>query len=447
MSANPPLAIDILITNGTILTMDDAAQVIPNGAVAVAGSRIVAVGDTQALREQYQPRELLDASGMLVMPGLINTHTHSGDALFRGLVEDLSLEDWLQKLWVVEARFLNPDTVYWGARLAYIEMVRSGITTAVDMFWYPQTLAGAARAVGLRLVTGMVYFDAPTTDGIEFEQRNALAREFIVRYKGDELIVPCVPPHGVYTVSPDHLRQAGALAQEWDVLFTTHACETETEVRNCIRDHGLTPIKHLDRLGLLTPRTLLAHCVHLEEDEFDLLAQRGVTVAHCPVSNLKLASGIAEVGKMQRSGVKVTLGTDGPVSGNDLNFWYTLRLAAILQKAANHDPSLMPTPKIVEMATRDAARSLGLGDQIGSLEAGKLADVLLLRTGRAHSTPVFDPFALLVYNVGREDVDTVLIHGQVVMRAGKITRVDEDEILEAVRDLEQQVREFISHQE
>ena len=443
MSASPPLAIDILITNGTVLTMNDAAQVIPNGAVAVADSRIVAVGDTRELQAQYRPRETLDASGMLVMPGLINTHTHSGDALFRGMVEDLSLEDWLQKLWVVESRFLSPETVRWGARLAYIEMVRSGITTAVDMFWFPETLAEAARAVGIRLVTGMVYFDASTTDGIEFERRNTLARDFTAQYKGDELIVPSIQPHGVYTVSPDHLRQVGALAQELGVLLTTHASETRTEVRNCIRNYGLTPIKHLDRLGLLTPHTLLAHCVHLEEDEFDLLAQRGTTVAHCPASNLKLASGIAEVTKMQRAGVQVTLGTDGPVSGNDLNFWYTLRLAATLQKTVNRDPALMPTSQIVHMATRDAARALGLDDQIGSLEVGKLADVILLHIGRAHTTPAFDPYALLVYNLGREDVDTVLIHGRMVMRAGVVTRLDENEVLKAVRGLEQQLQAFI----
>jgi 5-methylthioadenosine/S-adenosylhomocysteine deaminase len=446
MDSNYPIPVDFLITHGTVLPMDAASSVIPDGAVAISGSRIAAVGGTAALESQFQPRQTLDAAGMLVMPGLINTHTHSGDALFRGLVEDLPLERWLEKLWVAEARFLNPETVGWGARLAYIEMVRSGITTALDMFWYPDTLVEAAREVGFRLATGVVYFDSSIADGIAPEDRSPRARQFLAQYAADELIIPCVQPHGVYTVSPRYLRQAGELAQEFGALFTTHASETETEVRNCQQAYGCTPIQHLDRLGALTPRTVLAHCVHLADGEADLLGQRGVSVAHCPVSNMKLASGIADVGQMLRAGVNVTLGTDGPVSGNDLNLWTTMRTAAILHKTVNKDPYLMPTRQVVSMVTRQAARALGIGERAGSLEAGKLADVILLKTGQAHTTPAFDPYALLVYSLGREDVDTVLINGRLVMRHRELLTIDENEVLQTVSRLGAEIGEFMASQ-
>lgn len=443
---DPLESIDCLIINGTVLTMDADRRVIPNGAVAVQGSRIVAVGNTQTLEKLYRPRETIQASGMLVIPGLINTHTHSGDALFRGLVEDLSLEDWLQRLWVAEAKFLNPETANWGAKLAYIEMVRGGITTAVDMCFFPEVLAKAAKEVGLRLVTGMVYFDANMFDGIEIRLRDAAARRFLNEHIGEELIIPCVQPHSVYTVSPDYLQQAGRLAQEFNALFTIHASETESEVDNCLHKYGGTPIQLLERLGLLTPRTLLAHCVHLKDDEIDLLSARGAAVAHCPVSNLKLASGIARVGRMLQAGVTVTLGTDGPVSGNDLNLWNNMRLAAILQKTAEKDASLMPTAQIVSMATRDAARALGLEEKIGSVEVGKRADLVLIRTDRPHATPHFDPYSLLVYSIGREDVDTVLINGRMILRQGTLVTVDEKEVLSAVSTLSAQIREFTSQQ-
>jgi 5-methylthioadenosine/S-adenosylhomocysteine deaminase len=435
-----PSAIDVLIIHGLILTMNNSMQVIPDGAVAINGSEIIQVGESQTLLSLYHPRETIDASGMLVIPGLINTHTHSGDTLFRGLVEDLVLEDWLKKLWLAEEKFLNPDTIHWAARLAYIEMVHSGITCAVDMFWFPRILAVAARAVGFRLVTGLTYFDSSATDGIRVEQRRIHTREFLEEYHQDDLIIPCVQAHSVYTVSPQYLQEASKLAQEFNTVFHVHASETEAEVQNCLQTYGLTPIQHLDRLEALTSNTLLAHCVHLENDEFDLLAQRGATISHCPVSNLKLASGIANVSRMLRAGVKVTLGTDGPVSGNDLNLWYTMRLAALLQKAIQCDASLLPSSQVVSMATREAARALGLDSRIGSLEAGKLADITLLRMGKAHTTPCFDPYTLLVYNLGRDDVDTVLIHGRVVLKEGKLVSMDEDEVLDAVNRLRLQIQ-------
>jgi 5-methylthioadenosine/S-adenosylhomocysteine deaminase len=438
--------VDILIKHGTILPMDSSLQVIHDGAVAVSARRILMVGEAQRIETLVDPRETLDASGMLVMPGLINTHTHSGDALFRGLVEDLPLESWLEKLWVVESKFLNPDSIYWGSQLAYMELILSGVTTAVDMFWFPESLVQAAKKLGMRVMTGPVFFDSSITDSLNHQDRMVRGREFINEYLHNDLIIPCVQPHAVYSVSPENLQQAGELAHEFGVHFVTHASETETEVRNSIRDFCLSPIKHLDRLGLLGERTVLAHCVHLQDDEFELLSKRGSVVSHCPMSNLKIASGIANVSLMMESGVKVTLGTDGPVSGNDLNPWFTMRLTPVLQRAIHKNTVLLPAPLVVQMATQKAAQALGLDDQIGSLEPGKLADILLIRTGKAHSRPVYDPYALLVYNIGREDVDTVLINGKIIARQRQLMDFDVQELNAHINQISQQVSQFLGIQ-
>ncbi|MCX6056554.1 MAG: amidohydrolase [Chloroflexi bacterium] len=444
MENEPKIPINILITHGFLISMDAGLSIIQDGAIAIEGSRIAAIGTTSTLESQYQPQQIIDASGMFVMPGLINTHTHSGDILFRGLVEDLPLESWLEQLWVAENHFINAESVGWGARLAYIEMVRSGITTALDMFWFPYELAQAAKEVGFHLATGFVFFDSPIADGMLPKERYRLARQFLTQYACDELIIPAVQPHSVYTVSTENLKQASKLAQEFGTLFVTHASETLTEVRNCRRDYGCTPIQYLDRLGALTPRTVLAHCVHLDSDEFDLLSQRGVSVANCPVSNMKLASGIANVSQMLLSGVNVTLGTDGPVSGNDLNLWYTMRLAALVQKTVNHDASLMSTKQVVSMATREGAKALGISAKTGSLEVGKQADIILVQTGRAHSTPSFDPYSSIVYSLGREDVETVLINGRLVMYNRNLLTINETEVIEAVRQLGIQIAIYVS---
>ncbi len=438
-----PRTVDLLIANGTILTLDQAMHIIPNGIVAIKGSKIVAVEESSQLSNHYIAHQTLDASGMIVIPGLINTHTHGGDVLFRGLVEDEALGPWLEKLMLAESNFLNRDTIYWGSMLAYIEMILAGITTAVDMFWDAERMAEAAKKLGFRLATGEVYIDSSAMDGIDIHDRASKACEFIQAYRNDELIIPCVAAHGVYTVSQPYLQEAGEIAKENDVLFVTHASETVGEVQNSLRDFGLTPIRHLDRLGVLGQRTILAHCVHLQDDEFDLLSERGVVVSHCPVSNLKLASGIANIGKMLQAGVKVTLGTDGAVSGNDLNIWMTLRLTTILQKAMCNDPSLLPAEQVLSMATREAAAGLGMGDRLGSIEPGKLADIVLVRTNRPHAIPSYNPYSSLIYSIGREDVKTVLINGKIVVYQGQVVTIEEQEVIHQVERIARQIGQFM----
>jgi 5-methylthioadenosine/S-adenosylhomocysteine deaminase len=373
------------------------------------------------------------------MPGLINAHTHAADALFRGLVDDLALEPWLERLWVAERKFLRPDTVRLGAQLAQAEMIRSGTTTALDMFWFPEVSAQVARQMGFRLMTGPVYFDLAEPDNIPVEQRTARGREFLQEYQRDSLIVPCVTPHSTYTVSPRYLKEAQALADEFSVLLTTHVSETVTEVTTVNQRYGQSPPRHLDALGMLTPRTILAHCVHIPDDEINLLAERQTAVAHCPMSNLKLGSGVAPLPKMHQSGVQTTLGTDGPVSSNDLDMWAAMRLVAVLHKGVQQNPTLLSAQEVVKLVTCDAANALGLGNKIGSLVPGKQADIILVDLNRPHLIPRYDVYSHLVYTVGRDDVATVLIQGQTVLDNRQLTSVDEASIIQAVQELAQKI--------
>jgi len=320
------------------------------------------------------------------------------------------------------------------------------VTTAVDMFWFPEALVSAARQAGFRLLTGPIFIDNGVADGIQAGERAAQARQLLNQMQGDPLIIPIIQAHAVYTVAPEYLRQAGDLANEFGTLLHTHASETETEVNNCIQQFRVSPVKHLDRLGLLTEQTILAHCVHLQDDEFELLAKRGVCVAHCPVSNLKVASGIADVRRMVEAGVKVTLGTDGPVSGNDLDPWFTLRLATILQKGFHRDATILPARQMVSRFTRLAAEALGLGDRLGSLEVNKLADILIINPNQPHASPVYDPYALLVYSLGREDVESVLVNGRLVMQKRLLQTVDQSEAQAQVMEIGRQIKAYMATQ-
>ena len=436
-----PMPVDLLLLGGLVVTMDDDWQIIEDGAVAVRDFDIVEVGAAADLAPRYRStaKEILDTSGRLIMPGLINTHTHGADSLFRGLIDDLPLEPWLERLWVVERQILSPETVGAGARLAYVEMIRGGTTTALDMFWYPEASAKAAREVGFRVLTGPIWFDSTEIDGLTPDERSRRGVEFMQEYRRDPLITPCVLPHGTYTVAPPQLERARDLAEEFGVLLSTHLSETAAEVARIQSQYGQRPPGHLDDLGMLGPRTILAHCVHLDAEEIDLLADRRTVVAHCPLSNLKLGSGVAPLDSLRRAGVRLGLGTDGPVSGNDLDMWLTLRLTAVLHKGVHQDPALITAREVAAMATRDAAEALGKEDEIGSLEPGKRADLIVLDLERPHLTPMFDVYSHLVYAAGRDDVETVVIHGRTVMRDRTLTTLDEAGVMAEVRAIAAQI--------
>lgn len=430
--------VDTLITGALVVTMDPAERVLEDGAVAVRDGEIVAVGPTAEL-EGTSAVDTVDGRGRLLLPGLVNGHVHLGDALFRGLVEDLPLEPWLERLWVSERKFVTPDNLAVGTRLALLEMIRSGTTTGVDMFWFPEVAAEAAREAGFRLVTGPIWFDFDAPDGAEAIDRSADARAWMERWADDPLIVPCTQPHNHLTVSPDGLREARAIADEFGALFHTHCSETATEVERTRERFGCTPVEHLHRLGILDGPAALAHCVHVTDEDVERLAATGAVVLHNPLSNLKLGSGIAPIDRMLERGIRVLVGTDGPVSSNDLDMWTAMRFAGLLQRGAHRDPVLTPALEIVRMATSDGAAGLGLSDRVGSIEPGKRADLILIDLERPHLTPLFDVYAHLVYAVGRDDVRSVMIEGRWAMRDREVSTLDERSVLERARAIGREI--------
>ena len=429
-----PEPADLLITDTMIVSMDERERIIEHGAVAISGGKITAVG-TAAELSGIEADQTLEAGGRLLMPGLVNGHVHMGDSLFRSLVEDLPLEPWLERLWVSERAFVTRENVELGARLALAEMIRSGTTCALDMFWFPEAAADVCIDAGFRIITGPIFFDFEGPDGIDATDRIQVGEAWFERYAGSPLVTPCVEPHNALTVSPHGMRAARELANRHGALFHTHCSETATEVAITRERFGATPVAHLDALGILDGPAALAHCVHLTDDDFERLRRTGAAVLHNPLSNLKLGSGIAPVSRMLDEGIPVLVGTDGPVSSNDLDMWTAMRFAGLLQRGARQDPVLTPAVEIVRMVTTVGARALGLGDLVGSIEAGKRADLILIDLRRPHLLPMFDVYAHLVYTVGRDDVRSVMIDGEWVMRDRVLTTLDEPGILDAVAEL------------
>ena len=416
---------DLLVTNAKIVALDADCRVIGDGALAASGGRITHVGTSDELAPLAgQAARVHDAGGMILMPGLVNAHCHAADSLFRGLVENASLEDWLKRIWVAESAVLDPGTVETGATLGLAELLLAGVTSVMDMFWYPDSTVAAASRLGMRVATGPVFFDGPGIDGFDTERRTEEAHGFFGRHGGSETVFACSMPHGTYTVCPENLRLAHGIAREHGGLFSTHAAETAAEQADISKRYGRSVVRHLNHLGALDGRSVLAHCVHVDDEEIGILARTGAVVAHNPVSNLKLGSGIAPIGRMLDAGVRIALGTDGAVSGNDINPWLAMRLAAMLPKGITGRPDLVSPRQVLEMATANGARALGQGDSLGSLEAGKHADMVLLDVDAVHAVPMFDPLTHLVYSASKSDVRHVFVGGEQVVEDRRIVNVD-----------------------
>ncbi len=436
---------DLIITNALIVTADAANTVIEQGAVAVTAGKFTHIGSAAALAPMVErAKRVVDGTGMLLMPGLINTHCHAADSLFRGLVEDLKLEPWLQTVWKAEAAILNPRTTHLGSVLGFAELLLGGVTTVMDMFWFPSETVRAARDVGVRVSTGGIFFDYPGVNGQSQAQRVAIAEAFFEEFGGADDVFPAVLPHGTYTVAPENLRIAHAIAAKHGGLFCTHVAETAAERLDIETRYGRPVVAHLDHHGLVDERAVFAHCVHLDDAEIDILARRGATVSHNPMSNLKLASGFARVPEMLRAGVNVALGTDGAISGNDLDMWMALRLAATLHKAVARDAEVVTTRQALAMVTLNGAKALHATDRIGSLEVGKLADMVLIDLQRPHAVPMFDPLTHLVYSTAKSDVRHVFLGGEQVVRDGVLTRLDIADTLNQVQDLVPRIRASIA---
>ena len=431
----------ILVDGGLVLTFDDVGTAIENGAVAVQDGGIVAVGPSSELRPRYPDAEVIDATGRIVMPGLVNSHAHVPMTLFRGIADDLKLMDWLEKhIFPAESRFVDEEFVRWGTRLACLEMLRGGVTTFADMYYFEDAIAEEVEACGMRGVLGQTVIDFPAPDYKTFDEAMAAAETFIERWKDHGRVVPAVAPHAIYTVSGKHLKAAFRLAEKHDVPYLIHVAESLAEIEDSRAAHGRSTVEYLAGLGVLKSRMLAAHVIWPTSGEIGLMADADVGVAHCPESNMKIAEGIAPVPQLLAAGVDVGLGTDGAASNNDLDLWSEMDTAAKLHKVAHLDPTVLPAETVLRMATRGGAAALGLGDVAGSLEVGKLADLIVVRTDGVHQTPWYDPNSLLVYSTHSNDVETVLVDGRIVVRDGVVLTVDEASVRAKASEYRDRIR-------
>jgi 5-methylthioadenosine/S-adenosylhomocysteine deaminase len=435
-------AVDLLLVNGTVITMDSDRTVLETGTVAIKDGTIVAVGASDSLKDKFKAREIIDANGKIIMPGLINTHTHAAMVIFRGLADDLLLQEWLEDyIWPAEAKYINAATVRMGTLLAIAEMIRSGTTTFNDMYFFEDEVAQAAKEAGIRAMVGEGLVDFPTPNKKTPQEGLDYTEMLIKKWRNDPLITVTVAPHAPYTCSPEVLKAAKNLSDKYNVPFHIHLSETEKEVEDIQKKYGLTPVGYLGSLGVLGDNVIAAHCVHLTEEDIQLIAQRKVGVAHNPQCNMQLGSGVAPIPDLLAAGVKIGLGTDGAASNNDLNMFEEMDAAAKLHKVFRYDPTVIDAQSVVEMATIGGARVLGLDDQIGSIEKGKRADAIIINTNKPHTVPLYDPYSQIVYAIDGADVETVIIEGRVVMCNHKILNINEEEIIQDIRALAAQIRE------
>jgi 5-methylthioadenosine/S-adenosylhomocysteine deaminase len=433
--------------------MDTHLHQYPDGAVAINGDSIVAVGDTHDLTSRYQPVHTIDCAGQVIMPGLVNAHTHVPMTLLRGLADDLRLDVWLLGYMMpVEREFVSPDFVRLGTSIACAEMLRCGVTAFADMYYFEEDVARAAADAGMRAVCGQTVLKFPTPDAQSFEESLALAREFIQRWKGHPLIVPSVSPHAPYTCTGEILRACAALAVEFDIPLHTHLAETAVEVDNMRREQGMPVIPYVKKQNLLEAKVLAAHCVHIDEGEIRTLLHARAGVAHNPSSNLKLASGIAPIAKMIDLGLNVGIGTDGPASNNDLDMFEEIRLAAFLAKGSTGDPTTIPAQTALLMATRLGAQAIHIGHLTGSLEPGKRADLICLETNPLHNSPRFrrDPngtYAQIVYAAKSTDVRDVMVNGKWLMRDRVLLTLNEAELMRAGQEYARRIDTFLIRRE
>ena len=413
---------DLIVTNALVVTMNVQREVFSPGAVVIRADRIVAVGPATIAGGFIAPRTI-DVAGDIVMPGMINTHTHAAMSVFRGLGDDVG--DRLRRyIWPLEAKVVNADLVYWGALHGLVEMVEGGVTTFVDMYPYPESTTRAAKAIGIR---GVI------TYGVKDDL--APARKFAEEYRHDPLIIPAIGLHSPYDNTAEQIKQAALLSKELDLRVSMHVSEMDFELEELRKKYNQTPIEYLNSLGLLSPRFLAAHCLFLTDSDIALLKANDVGVAHNMVANIKSAKGVAPVLKLRAAGVRVGLGTDGAMSGNTLDIIGQLGYVAKLHKLANHDRTVMPAVDVVEMATIGGARALHLDDRLGSLEAGKLADLVVIDTNSTSMVPLYDPYTALVYAASPRDVRTTIINGREVMRDRRVQTVDTRDVREHVRAL------------
>ena len=426
--------VDLLVLNGTLVTMDHDHRVIPEAGIAVERGRIVAVGSSRDIARMYTAPESVNASGKIIIPGLINGHTHIPMTLFRGLADDLDLQDWLTKyIFPAEAKNVTEEFVRAGTRLGLAEMIRGGTTTYCDMYYFEDAIADETSKAGVRGVLGETLIDFPVADNKTNAEGMAYVDRFVQKWKGNELIVPAIAPHAPYTVSEEHLKAIRAFSDRTGAPIVTHISETKKEVDDSLKAKGASPVDYLERIGFLNDRVIAAHMVWPGPGEIEILKRDGVGVVHNPQSNMKLASGVAPVPKMMAEGLRVGLGTDGAASNNDLSMWEEMDTAAKLHKVFTGDPKVMSAEEAFGLATIGSARALHMEKEIGSIETGKRADLVIVERDALNQIPLYNIYSDLVYATKASDVETVIINGRVVMRNRRLLTLDEAAIKEGAR--------------
>jgi len=444
---------DMILSNGTVITMNEDMKVFHRGTVVIKDGKIAAVGPTSDLETRYQAEQTLDCTGQVIMPGLINAHTHVPMSLLRGLADDLRLDVWLYGYMLpVEREFVNEEFCYYGTLLSCAEMIRSGVTCFADMYYFEDEVARAAQEAGLRAVCAETVMKLPTPDATSYDESLDYCRRFIAGWKGHELIVPAVGPHSPYTCTPEILKETARLAREHDVPLIIHVAETEGGVEGTRQLYGCEPVFCLDDFGVLDCKALAVHCVYLTEEEMKLLGRKGIGVAHAPTSNLKLASGVARVARMLDFGLNVGIGTDGPASNNDQDMFEEMRLAALLPKGVMRDPKAVPARVALTMATIGGARALYLDHITGSIEVGKQADLIVVDVGGPHVVPKFalsadNIYSQLVYAAKSTDVRHVLVNGHLLMKDRSLLTVDVEVVMAEAQRIADRVNTFIMRRE
>lgn len=422
-----PQPADLIVTNARVVTMNDRRELHENGMVVIQGSRILAVGPVVALAQKFAAAKTIDAHGDIVMPGMVNTHTHASMTVFRGLGDDVP--DRLRRLiFPLEKALVDRELVYWGGLHGLMEMVEGGVTTFVDMYYFEDEVARAAKQIGIRGVLGETIVNFPAPDATEPYGGIAYAKKFAAGLRNDPLLTPAFAPHAPYSLDAEHLRMIARESEALDLPVLIHLAEMPDEVETLRKEHDQTPVEYLDALGLLNRRLVAAHCIFVNDSDIALLKSRDVGVAHNMVANIKSAKGVAPALKMFNAGVRIGLGTDGPMSGNTLDVIGQLGYVAKVHKLDNHDRNVMPAINVVEMATRGGARALHMEDRIGSLEPGKLADLIIIDHTATNMMPLYDLYSALVYAAGPKDVRTTIIHGQVVMEDRHLKTVDASDV-------------------
>jgi 5-methylthioadenosine/S-adenosylhomocysteine deaminase len=446
VAQNNRRTVDLLVLGGTIVTMDQARRVIDDGGIAISQGRIVAIGTRVEIERAYTSRHRLNGAGKVLTPGLINGHTHIPMVLFRGLADDLDLQEWLTKyIFPAEAKNVTEQFVRVGARLGLAEMIRGGTTTFCDMYYFEDAIADETAKAGVRGVLGETVIDFPVADNKSYEEGLAYVERFVAHWKGNDLIVPAIAPHAPYTVNEQHLKAARAFSDRTGAPIVIHIAETKREVDDSVKEKGASPVAYLDRIGFLNDRVIAAHMVWPQGTDIAILQKRGVGVVHNPQSNMKLAAGVAPVPRMLKEGVLLGLGTDGAASNNDLNMWEEMDTVAKLHKVFTGDPKVISAQQAFEFATIRGAQALHLEKEIGSLEVGKRADLLVINRDTLNQIPVYNIYSDLVYATKAADVESVVINGRIVMRDRRLLTLDETTVKNDARAFRDKIMRSVSN--